>query len=110
MRITPVTTAAGLFAACCVATATAAVLTVPWSADIPPLHRYTRVAVTEDDPGWNCLTMGNRRCGPAYRPIPDAVALSLRTTEGGDWTACEAEILADRVVTVVCSDGRVATS
>lgn len=26
--------------------------------------------VTEDDPQWNCLTMGNRQCGPAWSPAP----------------------------------------
>lgn len=24
--------------------------------------------VAEDEPGWNCLTMGNRRCGPDWKP------------------------------------------
>lgn len=31
-----------------------------------PAHQQPRI--TEDDPRWNCHTMGNRICGPIRRP------------------------------------------
>lgn len=39
--------------------------------DAPYQAKVTKVAhLAEDDPGWNCLTMGNHRCGPAWKPAP----------------------------------------
>ena len=36
------------------------------------------VSIEEDEPGWNCSTMGNRICGPV---VPDYV-----------WEACEGTV------------------
>lgn len=68
----------------------------------------------ETDPGWNCLTMGNRVCGPQYQPlpadyrgllvngfdIPRHVARHALVTyiTGADDTEAEGEVIA-RVVT-----------
>lgn len=37
---------------------------LPQTTVTQPLPTATHVAVTEDDPGWNCTTQGNRICGP----------------------------------------------
>jgi hypothetical protein len=66
--------------------------------------------ITEDDPRWNCLTMGNRKCGPDYKPVPKGLAEALYegvdTKE--DWTKCLVNF-GDTTV-IVCPDGRVETS
>lgn len=61
--------------------------------------------ITEDDPRWNCLTMGNRRCGPAWTPVPEAVYPSLPVSDDEQcvW-------LVGDTTTIVCSDGQVFTS
>lgn len=33
-------------------------------APAPTLRPTTSTTISEDDPGWNCRTMGNHLCGP----------------------------------------------
>lgn len=64
--------------------------------------------ITEDDPGWNCLTMGNGLCGPEYAPVTTELADVL--TEASDvdraWEACLWRSIPDATA-VVCPDGSV---
>jgi hypothetical protein len=39
----------------------------------PPPPSATWGQPAEDDPQWNCLTMGNLTCGEAYTPYPSGV-------------------------------------
>jgi hypothetical protein len=70
--------------------------------------------ITEDDVRWNCLTMGNRVCGPDYVPVTTEQADNL--AEGDNppgwlasdypWESC----LNDTGTgLVVCPDGLVVT-
>lgn len=36
--------------------------------DDPPARYQPRIVHAEDDPGWDCRTMGNRICGPTQAP------------------------------------------
>lgn len=67
---------------------------------------------TEDEPGWNCLTMGNLTCGPTYVPVVTAVLgdgslLTDALVEGErqDWSGCLIEF--GDTSTIVCPDGYV---
>lgn len=67
--------------------------------------------ITEEDPRWNCLTMGNLRCGPTYVPVSPEQADNLSEGEQGSaypWESCLIDI--DATTTVVCPDGTVVTS
>lgn len=45
--------------------------------------------VTEDDWRWNCLTMGNRHCGPRWVPVSDDLDNLLDAVERPDqWQRC----------------------
>lgn len=71
----------------------------------------TEDGITEEDPRWNCLTMGNGVCGPTYVPVTPEQADNLSEgDEGGDfpWESCLIDI--DSTTTVVCPDGTVVTS
>ncbi|MGV0949408.1 MAG: hypothetical protein ACOYB3_01960 [Azonexus sp.] len=67
----------------------------------------TREVLTEEDAGWNCLTMGNHLCGPDYLPMSSAMADALAEGEHPevDWMSC----LTDKISVVVCPDGTVVT-
>lgn len=41
---------------------------------VPPSSTATLERITEDDPQWNCLTMGNRECGPDWTAFPQPIA------------------------------------
>lgn len=58
----------------------------------------------EDEPGWNCLTMGNLECGPDWAPLTAEQIQGITWSHAGydDWQGC----LTDQV-TVVCDDGYV---
>lgn len=55
----------------------------------------------EDEPGWNCLTMGNLECGPEWAPLTAEQIQEITRSHAGydDWQGC----LTDQV-TVVCDD------
>jgi len=62
------------------------------------------VQIFDDEPGWNCLTMGNRVCGPDYIPFVEPV-----TDEAGIvHTGCL--IMVGETSTLVCPDGYVSQS
>jgi hypothetical protein len=69
--------------------------------------------IFEDDPRWNCLTMGNRTCGPNYQPVDQPLADAL--AEGAkddattyDWESCL--VAYGDTTIIVCPDGYVETS
>lgn len=71
------------------------------------------VHVEEDSPGWNCLTMGNRVCGPAFVPVSQDLGDAL--AEGDDpaattrdWESCM--VNEGDTTFIVCPDGFVETS
>lgn len=72
--------------------------------------------VAEDDPDWNCLTMGNHSCSPEdWKPVEESVlsdgsALLDVLTEGDrqDWTGCL--VRWGDTTKIVCPDGYVETS
>ena len=61
-----------------------------------PKITFTMGAVTEDSPGFNCLTMGDHRCGSVYHryPVRELAALDGCLMDYRDGTP------------VVCDDGR----
>lgn len=61
--------------------------------------------VNEDDPEWNCLTMGNRECGPDFIPAP-----TDWTTEPDGTTHQDCLALIGDTTYVVCPDGYTTTS
>jgi len=96
-----------LFAAGCIYAADADDLAGPQ----PPALETT--TIQEDDPRWNCMTMGNRICGPNWNLVPQELADAL--AEGGapdattrDWEVCRVRL--DDTTIVVCPDGWVETS
>jgi hypothetical protein len=68
--------------------------------------------ITEEDPRWNCLTMGNLTCGPNYVPLPSEKYLPIFGPDHPIWDEPAAYCLwdIDNTTTVVCSDGTVVTS
>jgi hypothetical protein len=84
-------------------------VTQPLPTFVPHVSRTTPT-IMEDDPRWNCLTMGNHVCGPDWRHVTAEEADSL--AEGSDlpftyrWEDC---LTVDMSV-VVCPDGQVVTS
>lgn len=70
-----------------------------------PADSTISATVNEDEPGWNCLTMGNRICGASYVPADPEWSAEPDGTTHED---CLVEI-AD-TSTVVCPDGYVAVS
>lgn len=87
----------------------------PDLAPTPKSHGVTATpTIAEDDPAWNCLTMGNRTCGPDYVPVDAEMADALM--EASDqpvtyrWEACLADYGTDGAYTVVCPDGTVVTA
>lgn len=85
-------------------------------ATVTPGNRESQT-ITEDDPRWNCITMGNRVCGPDWVPVEDATMadgspwLDVLTegTDKTDWAGC---LLwhTDEATAVVCPDGSVTTA
>lgn len=67
----------------------------------------TANTVEEDSPEWNCLTMGNKVCGPGYTPLPPEMYLDVFMPEALP-KVCLWEV-AD-TTTIVCTDGTVVTS
>jgi hypothetical protein len=68
--------------------------------------------IDEDDPRFNCLTMGNHICGPGYVPVTaeQADALAEGDEAGAapvDWRSCL--IWPKGQTLVVCPDGTVVT-
>lgn len=45
------------------------------------------VAVQEDEPGFNCYTMGNRDCGPAHTLVPNDGAVLAAANDGRVYVA-----------------------
>ena len=76
----------------------------PEPAPVPAVTASSPGGPAEDEPGWNCLTMGNLECGPTYHPLTTGQHQALVTAHGGldDWQGC----LTDQV-TVVCPDSYV---
>lgn len=75
----------------------------------PPTPAPTQKVIQEDDPAWNCLTRGNRRCGPSFVPLTeedkeqmDEGEVPSRTRQS-NYAGCLIE-WAD-TDTVVCPDG-----
>ena len=70
---------------------------------------WADAGLSEDDPGWNCLTMGNRVCGPEYGPVTTELADVLAEGDDPDrvWEACVYAATGD-VLTIACPDGYVA--
>jgi hypothetical protein len=68
--------------------------------------------ITEEDPRWNCLTMGNLTCGPDYIILPAEKYLAIFEDTHPIWDDPTAYCLwaPDATTTVVCSDGTVVTS
>jgi len=97
----------------CVTIGVVAALGVVWTADrdVPPAPEPSPVIGQvpqgqpfEDEPGWNCLTMGNQTCGPDWAPLTAEQLRGITWSHDGydDWQGC----LTDGV-TVVCDDGYV---
>lgn len=76
--------------------------------------------IEEDDPRWNCMTMGNRICGPDWEPVKPELGDAL--SEGSDkpftfrWEDCKVKwenedgtAYSDATI-VVCPDGDVIIS
>lgn len=59
-------------------------------------------ATTEDSPMWNCLTMGNHKCGPTYKPVPADIAYEEALPSG-----CLMDTSATAKPVIVCPDGSV---
>lgn len=71
--------------------------------------RPTGSPVAEDDLRFNCLTMGNRLCGPSWIPVPrDLYGPLNETVADRDWRDCLIHY-GDTTV-VACADGGVYTS
>jgi len=65
-----------------------------------------REFIAEDDPRWNCMTMGNKDCGPEWDLITDqGVVEDITPTEGA---RCLIRV-ADTSL-IVCDDGTMTTS
>jgi len=78
--------------------------------DAPPTTSR-HVTITEDDPRWNCLTMGNRTCGPRYHMVDDVPnPVGWRQAIVGDMREADPyRCLIDisDTTTIVCQDGKV---
>lgn len=76
---------------------------LPWA---PPQPSDT---ISEDDPRWNCLTMGNGVCGPDYRPVDAELSDALSEGEvAKDYTSCL--VREGDTTYIVCPDGQVLIS
>lgn len=51
-----------------------------------PTQSTAPVVVEEDDPRWNCMTMGNKVCGPVFVPVSSIAGLGDALAEGDDAT------------------------
>lgn len=73
---------------------------------IDPAHPTdSLISVSEDSPEWNCLTMGNRECGPDWTPAdPEWSAEPDGTRHDG----CLVSI--GETTYLVCPDGYTAVS
>jgi hypothetical protein len=77
-------------------------------------HTRTEVTIREDSQSWNCLTMGNRTCGPTYQMVDDTShpevwkAMILDDHNGYDPYRCLVQV-AD-TTKIVCQDGWTETS
>lgn len=67
----------------------------------------TTPRITEDDPRWNCMTMGNHTCGPNWVPVPTPLADALAEGSKDDATTFdwEGRCLTNNLDTAVCDDG-----
>ena len=96
-----------------VVAASLVVYTFDHDATIAPVE--TTPVIHEDEPGWNCLTMGNKVCGPSFVPVEtatlgDGSPLLDVLTEGErqDWTGCLIQF--GDTTYIVCPDGYVESS
>lgn len=48
----------------------------------PTPERTHAERISDDDPRFNCLTMGNQRCGSVYRPVPESERAALGMPRG----------------------------
>lgn len=79
----------------------------PAMATIATTNTPTRI--TEDDPRWNCLTMGDHLCGPKYKVIddteyPSAWFKTIATNHPG-YDPYRCLIAVDDTTEIVCQDG-----
>ena len=73
-------------------------------------EQVTVQSPAEDEPGWNCLTMGNYECGPDYIPVSTSLAEILTKSYGPyNWESCVFQAAEDDTFTVACPDGYVVT-
>lgn len=81
---------------------------LPWN-QAPATHPIGHV-ISDDDPTFNCLTMGNLICGPTYQPVDDEFADTLNEgrPEFRDWTGCLYQV--GPTTDIVCPDGYKETS
>lgn len=74
----------------------------------PVVRVITRAApVQEDDPSWNCFTMGNKSCGKikhVTQELGDVLAEGDDRTGYYNWESC---VVDD--VSIMCPDGNVVT-
>jgi hypothetical protein len=62
--------------------------------------------ITEDDPEWNCLIMGDGKCGPEWTPIPESLYDGIGVVSNDEtcvWRVRDTTV-------IVCTDGQVITS
>lgn len=81
----------------------------PPATTLPDTSTIPEGDVQEDMPGFNCLTMGNHRCGPDWEPLPDDVFAEIM--DGETQTATDYCLwLTGETTLIVCSDGFTTTS
>lgn len=81
----------------------------PPATTLPDTSTIPEGDVDEDMPGFNCLTMGNRKCGPDWKPLPDDVFAEIM--DGETQTATDYCLwLTGETTLIVCSDGFTTTS
>ena len=81
----------------------------PPATTLPDTSTIPEGAMDEDMPGFNCLTMGNRKCGPDWKRLPDDVFAEIM--DGEQQTATDYCVwLTDETTLIACSDGFTTTS
>lgn len=70
----------------------AVILLMMWGLShyVPPVRSVPtpQVSVQEDDPGWDCKTMGNGVCGPVRPAVgPGWITHWEDSPDGGEWIA-----------------------
>jgi hypothetical protein len=81
----------------------------PRATTLPDTSTIPEGDMDEDMPGFNCLTMGNRKCGPDWKRLPDDVFAEIM--DGEKQTATDYCVwLTDETTLIACSDGFTTTS